>query len=156
MVDSAWWLADFDDDELATPHESAGQGFAAYPQFTFADYPNGGLRASAPDLARFGAAIALGGELGGTRVLSEQSVTTMLEVVAQDDTGGVARGWFDASTSLGEGWMGHDGGEDGTNTALYVHSERDLSVVLLTNGDVEQWDAFDDMLVALVDAAEAQ
>jgi CubicO group peptidase (beta-lactamase class C family) len=152
MEDSGWWLADFTGSELAIPHGPRSQGFQPYDPFTFADYPNGGLRCSAPDLARFGAAIAQGGVLDGTRILSEGSVDTMLESVAMRGTERVARGWFYAD-ELGEGWIGHDGGEDGTNTVLYVNPTSQRSVVLLANGDVENWGAWEDMVARLIAVA---
>ena len=66
---------------------------------------------------------------------------------------GVARGWFFEDPGSG-GWIGHGGGEQGVNTGLYIEPARDLGVVILSNGDVEDWGAWDAMIAALVEAAE--
>jgi CubicO group peptidase (beta-lactamase class C family) len=62
MDNTSWRLADFEPDALARPHVSRDEPVDHY---TFADYPNGGLRSSAPDMARLLAALLNGGTLVG-------------------------------------------------------------------------------------------
>ena len=98
---------------------------------------NAGLFSSAPDLARFARAILNGGELDGTRILSEESVAGVL--TEQPGCGEVRRtlGWrlanaddthlHGAPTAASVGHTGY------TGTSLWVDARRGVFVILLTN-----------------------
>lgn len=155
METTSWWLSDFEPDELAMPSEWANGSWAPYGQYSFSDYPNGGLRASADDLARFGRMVLAGGELDGARVLSGGSVDAMTTGTFSDgDEGQVGLGWFTLPW-YDDGWGGHDGGEAGAATGLYLNRSLGVGVLYLANGDGESDDAlfdFEDLLVATAEA----
>ena len=155
LENTSWWLSDFEAAELAMPSEWTGDTWLPYGQYTFADYPNGGLRSSARDLATFGRMILGGGDVDGTRVLAEASVDAMTDATFDDGDGGrVGLGWFTLPW-YDDGWAGHDGGEAGASTGLYLNRSLGVGVLYLANGDGESDDALFDLEDLLVATAEA-
>jgi CubicO group peptidase (beta-lactamase class C family) len=149
MTNTSWRLADFSNDALARPHVS---GNTPVEHYTFADYPNGGLRASAPDMARWVAALLNGGTLDDQQILQASTVSEMLEPQADDGDGGTALGWFRDDRSDG-GWRMHDGSEVGATTSIGLHPERGVGFVVLTNGDARSG-PFADLEAYLIGLAE--
>ncbi len=97
---------------------------------------NAGLFSTATDLGRFAAMLAGGGELGGVRVLKEETIRTFAR--RQPGTGTRALGW-DTPNPQGYGAggrrispraFGHTGF---TGTSLWVDPDRGTWTVLLTN-----------------------
>ncbi len=78
MAHSGWRVSDFDLDALAEPTLWEGGAWAPQGHTTFADYPNGGLRSSAHDMACFLATAARGGSLYGTRLLEPADLYEMM------------------------------------------------------------------------------
>jgi len=152
---TSWWLSDFEDGELAMPSEWVNGAWQPYGQYSFADYPNGGLRSSAADLARFGRMLLGAGALDGERVLEESSVDEMTDADLSDgDEGAVGLGWFTLPW-YDDGWGGHDGGEAGAATGLYLNRSLGVGVLYLANGDGESDDALFELEDLLVATAEA-
>jgi CubicO group peptidase (beta-lactamase class C family) len=88
-------------------------------------YPAADLRSSAYDLARFGRAILRGGELDGDRILSRESVDTMLREHL---------GW-QARTIGGRDVVGHEGEDAGASSGLFLDLASGTGAVVLANGD---------------------
>lgn len=135
MKDTSWHLADFPKDGPAVPYSWDGGSFQSYGQYTFADYPDGGLRSSARSVAAFLASQARGGELGGHRILASSTLSSMLDVAypALDKTQGL--GWYHREIG-GDDWVGHMGIERGAYTEMFLRRRDGLGFVILTNGDV--------------------
>ena len=89
MDSTGWHLADLGSAPIAMPYrcnENSSDGksaFVAHPfgQYGYPDYPDGSLRTSARQLARFLGAIINGGELDGARILKPSTVEAMLTPV---------------------------------------------------------------------------
>jgi CubicO group peptidase (beta-lactamase class C family) len=139
MTRSSWHITDFSPGELAMPYAWEGGAYEAYGQYTFADYPDGGLRATAPDLARFLAAIAAGGALDGVQILAPETLDEMLKVQfpGLDSGQGLV---FYRTTMAGDEWIGHNGGESGVSTDMFYRESDGLGFVLLMNGDADDDD----------------
>jgi CubicO group peptidase (beta-lactamase class C family) len=153
MKHTSWRLADFAHDPPAVPYRHTGNGFVSYGQYTFADYPNGGLRSSARSVARFLAAQANGGELDGHRILKRTTIERMLAVAYPrlDARQGLA--WHHKSLG-GDDWAGHTGGEAGVFTEMFMRPRDGTGFVLLTNGDVADPSLLSGLEKALVAFAE--
>ena len=137
------------------PSEWVNGAWQPYGQYSFPDYPNGGLRSSAADLARFGRMLLGAGALDGERVLEESSVDEMTDADLSDgDEGAVGLGWFTLPW-YDDGWGGHDGGEAGAATGLYLNRSLGVGVLYLANGDGESDDALFELEDLLVATAEA-
>jgi len=92
--------------------------------------PGGGLISSADDMANFEAAILAG-------KLVKRSTQDLMWTVAQPTEGRpshYALGWFVAD-KFGVHTVGHDGGQQGTSTAILIVPERGLGAVVLANMD---------------------
>lgn len=92
-----------------------------------------GLFSTADDLGLYARAILGGGAVNTKRVLSPQSVATM--IAPHDVPGGIrALGWSVASQWRGEGLSPRAFGHFGfTGTALWMDPDKDLFTVVLTN-----------------------
>ena len=102
--------------------------------YTFADYPNGGLRASAYDLARFVAAHLQGGSLDGVQILAPETVAEIFTEQASRPAGPQGWMWYQSAWS-GENWWGHGGAEKGVWTETFFRESDTMGFVVLTNGD---------------------
>jgi CubicO group peptidase (beta-lactamase class C family) len=152
LTNTSWRIEDYDLDTIAMPYTRPGGNYQPTGHYTFADYPNGGLRTSAHDLARFLAAIANGGILDGQRILAEDTVAEMLTIQPPpNDHGRQAIGWY-TTTLNGETWIGHNGGELGVCSDLWLRQSDGLGIVLLANGNC----ITPQMLQLLIDHAETQ
>lgn len=92
-----------------------------------------GLFSTGDDLALYARAILGGGQVGGKRILSPQTVASM--IAPYDVPGGIrALGWAVENSWRGEGLSPRAIGHFGfTGTALWIDPEKDLFSVVLTN-----------------------
>jgi len=138
LQDTSWRFADFAPDTVAMPYgwKAASQKFVPYGHYGYPDYPNGCLRSSAFDLARFLLVHMNRGGLGGVQVLSPAAVAEMqtVQYPALDPTQGLA---FYHWTLGGMQLVGHAGGDQGVSTEMWMRPDRRTGVILLTNGDAK-------------------
>lgn len=134
MANTGWHLADFSASAVAMPYESFGGAFYEYGQYGYPDYPNGQLRSSAADLARYLAAYANGGALGPVRILEESTVDAMLTVQfpSVDPTQGLS--WY-YETIAGRDVVGHNGGDYGVTTDMFFDPATGDGAIVLVNVD---------------------
>ena len=146
MKDSAWRLADHDKAKLAMPYKWDGNNYVAQDHYTFPDYPNGGLRASACDLALFLASQAN----GGAPLLKAATLQEMLKPTYPSVNKKRGLGW-DSINIGGEPWLGHSGGEKGVFTEAYFRPSDGVGFIMLTNtggDDVQAVYAMEDRVIA--------
>lgn len=138
MERTAWFLSDFDSAEVARPYAFSGGNYVPYPHYGFADYPSGQLRSNVLDLASFMIAMLNEGSFGDEVLLSPASVNEMWspQIPFIDEAMGL--NWYleeiyhsGGSTML---W-GHNGGESGVSTDLYVDPANNIGICVLTNGE---------------------
>jgi CubicO group peptidase (beta-lactamase class C family) len=158
MQNTHWQRSQFADPETVASQYALSQGeLIELPAYSLATWPDGGLRSSAHDLATFAGAVLNGGSWQGTRVLSEESVNTMLSgqtgVATDDPTMKQGIFWVDLNGSAY-----HDGSDPGTTTAILIDPARTLAVVLMMNLDVSNPAAIqsilDDLMVLGRDLAK--
>lgn len=141
MQNSSWFLADFDTNRVARPHEWISGQYVPYAHYGFADYPDGLLRSTTLDLANFMISYLQNGSFGGQQLLSSTSIGEMLtlQVSSLDDTQGL--NWYQELVYLDGGgtvtvW-GHNGGETGVSTDMYINPSNDIGIVVLSNAEGE-------------------
>ncbi len=134
LENTGWHLSDHDESQVAIPYESTAGGFLPYGHYGYPDYPDGQLRSSAADMARYLLAYDLGGELDGVRILSADSVDQMFtrQILDVEPYQGLFWYW---STEYGGPLVGHDGGDYGVATSLYLDPESGVGTVVLANVD---------------------
>lgn len=102
------------------------------PEFSYPTFYDGDLNTSANDLAKFLITIINGGEYQGNRILNQETVDTMLssqtDVLNQRDVQGVFWYWNGA-------FIGHGGGDPGTNALMQYNTVTKTGIVVLMNGE---------------------
>lgn len=116
---------------LVQPYEYSRGDYDKVEHYTFTDYPNGGLRSSARDLARLMGVLAAGGSYDGHQLLKPSTVSAMQtpQIYNIDDEVGLHLFIMDRDLGL---W-GHDGGEKGVATMAAFHPDTKVGVVILCN-----------------------
>ncbi|OUL59632.1 serine hydrolase [Pseudoalteromonas ulvae] len=134
MNDTAWLHTELNpENQKATQYTFIDDELFEVPEFSYPTFYDGDLNTSAQDLARFLIAITQGGELDGKRVLSEQSVKTMLSSqtsanVLDFDTQGLF--WFWQGP-----FVGHTGGDPGTQAVMHYNPYTQSGYVMLLTGE---------------------
>lgn len=157
MDDSAYLLADLPR-EPAVPYggtTKAGR-FEPWPQYGYPTYPDGMLRSSADDMARYLAMIGGGGRLDGVELLPTARVDEMLTVDAGagTDEDGQCVAWAMREVD-GRELFGHNGGDFGSTTELWLDREAGVGVVVLLAADVPDFRALVELEMELLDLVES-
>jgi CubicO group peptidase (beta-lactamase class C family) len=138
MENTAWHFADFDSAQVARPYQYAGGDYVAYTHYGFADYPDGQLRSNVMDLGNFMIAYLNDGTLGANSILNQSSIIEMWtpQVTTLDPNQGL--NWYQEELFYSGGssmlW-GHNGGEDGVSTDMYLDPINNIGICVLTNGE---------------------
>jgi CubicO group peptidase (beta-lactamase class C family) len=91
---------------------------------------------SALELSRFGQMLLRGGELDGTRIVSNELLAQAMRAQAKNHPD-LDIGWglgFEIAELQGRRLVGHSGGLAGVATRIWVMPDEGLGVVVLTNG----------------------
>lgn len=139
MDNTSWYLADFDTSNVARPYQWTGGQYQAYAHYGFADYPDGQLRASITDLANYVITFLQNGSFNSNQLLNATSVNQMLTLQVPDLDGTQGLNWYTEEVYLSAGgtvdvW-GHNGGESGVSTDLYINPDNNIGIVVLSNGE---------------------
>jgi len=157
MTHSGWHLADFNPENVAMPYSWSNGTYKAEGHYGYADYPDGQLRSSISDMARFLATISNNGELEGTNVLNPETMTELLSPQAPgvDDTQYVF--WYQSKLN-GRTVIGHGGSDKGVATTMAFSPDTGYGVIILMNvswtDDVTS--ATDELQELLIDRAESR
>lgn len=141
MEDTWWSLADVPPGRHAQLYVAVGLR-VPIPNYGITTYPEGGVRTSVSDLARFFAALLGDGEYDGARILGKPAVDEMLRfqytpgnkpdnVVLQGEDS-VNSGIFWA-TKFDTTRIGHNGSDPGVRTMMLADPGKDIGVILFTN-----------------------
>jgi len=134
MTDTGWHLADIDTSVLAMPYGGSPGSYVPYGHYGYPDYPDGALRTSVVQLARFLAANMGDGSLGPARILEAGTLELMRTVSAPSIAPDQGLVWY-YEPSLGDDVIGHNGGDDGVSTDMYYRLSDGVGIIVLTNGE---------------------
>ena len=147
MDSTGWHLAGLGSASIAMPYrcnDNSSDGrsaFVAHPfgQYGYPDYPDGSLRTSARQLARFLGAIMNGGELDGVRILKASTVQAMLTPHGPPAPPYVGLGWqgSQAIGYRGEWYWGHGGADFGACAMMHFRASNGTGVIVLANGNYD-------------------
>jgi CubicO group peptidase (beta-lactamase class C family) len=138
MTETSFRLAGLDPSHVAQPYGwSKAKGYTTYGLYGYPDYPDGGLRTSAPQLAKFLLMFMGEGTWAGKTVLQAASVAEMKKVQfpAVDELQYLV--WYGETRDDGLLYIGHNGGDRGIYTEMFYRPGDGVGVVLLSNGDVD-------------------
>ena len=152
MTETSFRLANLDAARVAMPYERMAGAFVAHGHVGFPTYPDGLLRTSVPQMARF---LAMNAELGGG-ILAESTAREMRrrQIPSLDDTQGLI--WFYEDFGDHVDTFGHDGDDPGTSALMSFDPATGAGALLVANGawyDVDE--APQALLAALLDEASA-
>jgi CubicO group peptidase (beta-lactamase class C family) len=149
MGTTSWKLAGIDRSRLAMPYDKNDSGYVPYGQYGEPDYPDGMLRTSANELARFLLAYMEGGTYDGARILKPKTVKRMLKRQTRlDKDQGLV--WYEESVGKRTVW-GHDGSDNGASAKMWFDPERNEGVIVMANG---VWDNADKLVARLFEEAD--
>lgn len=138
MENTAWFFADLDSAIVARPHSWSGGVYTPYAHFGFADYPDGQLRSNVLDLANFMITCLNDGAFGDTEVVPAGTLNTMWTPEVGPAGAAMGLNWYQETLFHTGGettvW-GHNGGEQGTSTELYVDPVNNIGLCVLANGE---------------------
>ena len=140
MDETSWHLANLNVDHIAVPYQVEANEYSPLAHYGFPDYPNGSLRSSINQLARFLIAIINEGDYNGTRILTPETVAEIGEVQFPQLDSQQGLIWYHE-----DGLLGHEGGEEGALTRLFFQPDTGVGVILLTNSSPENEAAFYDI-----------
>jgi CubicO group peptidase (beta-lactamase class C family) len=142
MPETSWFLGPMNRAHIAMPYVYGARGqYVAFGYECYPDYPNGQLRTSARQLARFLMMFGQGGELDGVRILAPATVAEMQALQPQSLEG---LSWQRYSFG-GHDVIGHSGVDNGVSTDMWLDPETGAGFIVLTNGDVylAHWNDFE-------------
>lgn len=138
MNKTAWHFSDFNLNDVAVPYHFSNGDYIAYPQYGFADYPDGQLRSNVTDLANFMIAYLNGGSLGSNSILSQASISQMWTVQFPLLQPNMGLNWYKQILYYngGSSWVwGHNGGASGVSTNMYLDPVNNIGLCVLSNGE---------------------
>jgi CubicO group peptidase (beta-lactamase class C family) len=162
MDATSWHLADIDTSRHATPYtwfdngtargpawgglaqgviQDAGAGssdllpggYRANCLYNHPNYPDGFLRTSVRQLARYVGAYLNGGIAAGNRILEESTVSEMLTPQLTREGGRLQGLTWEAIVGQAEPAWGHSGGDPGVNTDVRMMPGRGVAAIAFTN-----------------------
>ena len=149
MEKTTWRLAEVDKTLLAMPYRKSFFRFVRYGQYGQANYPDGMLRTSVVELARFLIAYMQGGSFEETQILVPETVREMLSSQTElDDTQGLA--WYTSRFARREVW-GHNGSDIGAGAEMWFDPASNEGVILVSN---RSWDGEESLVSELFREAD--
>ena len=123
-----------DYDEVCGEDGTGGNelSFAELYHYGYSDYPSGQLRSSAHDMARFMAMYMGGGIYNGQRVLDESTIELIKETHFPGIDSNQGLIWYYKNLD-GRTLFGHNGGDLGSLTEMFISLSEGIGVIVLTN-----------------------
>lgn len=137
MDKTSWFFADFDSAEVARPHQFSNGIHVPINHYGFADYPNGQLRSNVMDLANFMITYLNNGNFGTFSLLSRSTIDEMWTPQIPNLNVDQGINWRKEVLfhDNGSSWLwGHNGGESGVSTNLYLDTTNNIGICVLANG----------------------
>ena len=150
MTNSGYFLDEIDQSKLATSYLYLGPlqqnlnksadtilpYYNPYCHYSFWNYPDGLVRTSVTDLAKFAAAYMNDGLYGGARILKKETIDMMMspqlsEKINADKDQGLS--WF-LSQGLYPSWF-HGGSDPGVSARMYINRKDKISVIVCQNAN---------------------
>jgi len=149
MNETAWFLADLDVNHIAVPYSWTGNKYIPQPHFGSDCYPAGHLRTSVSQLNNFLLMYMNNGEYKSETLLDSATVEVMLTsqipfkphiYYLSDQEQGIQ--WIKCSLNGRTIW-GHPGTMIGSRTQMWFDPEKNIGVIILTNGEPKHSDLFE-------------
>ena len=144
MTNTSYKLAGLDPSHIAMPYRrsrhrhrgKAASGFKPSGHYGEADWPDGMLRTSVPQLARFLIMFMQFGEYQGKRILVQSSVQEMrcVQIPQLDPDQGLIW-YYDSFGNSSQNVLGHNGSDHGVDSNMFFDPATGAGVILIANGE---------------------
>jgi CubicO group peptidase (beta-lactamase class C family) len=138
MENTSWFFSDLDSANVARPYQFVGNSYQPYAHYGFADYPDGQLRSNSKDMANFMIAYLNQGTFGNSSILTHSSIQQMWTTQFPSIDAYQGLNWYQEELyhNGGTSWLwGHNGGEKGASTDMYLDPVNKIGICVLTNGE---------------------
>ena len=135
MDNTSYRLSNIDSDHLAIPYDFSDGEYIKNEQYGYIDYPAGTVRTSVSELSHFLIAHMNKGIYQDVRLLNEETVNLMHSVHYPNSHYGL--GWGIVTSSRGYKYIGHEGGDIGIVTSMYIRESDNTAVIIFVN--VSPW-----------------
>lgn len=134
MENTAWLLSELDTTSIAHPYSYSDGEYHDEGLYCYPDYPDGQLRTTAVSLAKFLWMNMQYGAFGSEQILDSTTVALIRssQIPTIDPLQGLI--WYAYTDETGM-WWGHAGDDIGVTTNMYFNEEKQLGLIVLTNGD---------------------
>lgn len=143
MDDTGWFLSEIDLAKHSKLYDRQGRSTTPVQLYGLTTYPDGGVRTSVADLAKFFIALLNEGEYEGARILETQTVKEMLRfqftesskpdnISLNEKNSGIF--W---STKYDVTRIGHGGSDPGIQAAMLSDLSKEIGVILLMNTSLD-------------------
>ncbi len=144
MQHSSWFLSETDLFNHAKLYDKKGSIIENIPLYGCTTYPDGGVRTSVDDLAKFFTCLLNDGTYGNRKIMNKQSVQEMLRFQFTPihkpenvDPGKLNSGIFWA-TKMGGKRIGHNGSDPGVRIFMLSDLEREIAVIFFSNTSLSE------------------
>jgi CubicO group peptidase (beta-lactamase class C family) len=148
MVHSGWFLSEIDLKKHSKLYSNETDTLKQIPLYGIPTYPDGGVRTSVSELARFFIALLNDGSYEGARILKKESVDEMqrFQFTASNkpdnvDITELNSGIFWA-TKRNVSNIGHSGSDPGVKTEMLSDLSKEIGVILFTNTGLSDKEIF--------------
>ena len=150
MTNTAWRLAQLDVTKVALPctYDARTRKFTSDGNYGYPDIPNGALRTSVPELAKFLQMFMDHGKYMDVRILSESAAEEMAAAQTPLDPNQGLVWYYDTFAKVK--LLGHNGGDTGVSTDMFFDPLTGTGFIVLCNTDN---DVADKILPILLKAA---
>ena len=122
-----------------------------YENYGYADYPSGQLRTTSNNLAKFMSAYMNDGVYNGVRILDSETIELIKAIHYPTVNSMQGLMWYYKNEN-GRTLFGHNGGDIGSSTEMFISFSDNLGIVLLTNSN--NYNAMIQIENAILDFAE--
>ena len=135
MINTSYRLSDIDNENLAIPYDFSNGDYIKYDQYGYIDYPAGSVRTSISELTHFLIAYMNKGFYNKTPLIDEVTINLMHSVQYPNSNYGL--GWGIVNPLNNNEYIGHQGGDLGIVTSMYIRKTDNVAVIIFVN--VSPW-----------------
>ena len=135
MYNTSYRLSDIDIEQLAIPYDFNNGEYIEHEHYGYIDYPAGTVRTSISELSHFLIAHMNGGVYKNVHLLDEDTVNLMHTIHYSNSNYGL--GWGIVNSSDDDKLIGHQGGDFGVITSMYIRVSDNVSIMIFVN--VSPW-----------------
>ncbi len=134
MQSTSWKLAGLDTNQIAMPYSWRNNEFKPDGYYCYPDYPDGQLRTTTADLAKFEMMLMNKGSFNGTEILKPSTVNEMTRVQfpAVEKTQGLILYYKKEDGRL---LIGHNGGDSGVSTEMFWDPAANTGIIIQQNSN---------------------